>query len=80
MTSGSVSYIANPLERLFSGLVLLALLTACGTSGPPENVAPLVVRALLAAGRDSQFVDIGRRRWNRLLCHLWCRSRRLQSS
>jgi hypothetical protein len=45
---------------MFSGLVFLALLTACGTSGPPENVAPLVVRALLAAGRDSQFVEIGR--------------------
>ncbi len=45
--------------RVFGGLVLLALFTACGTSEPPASAGPLVVRALLAAGQDSQFVDVG---------------------
>ncbi len=40
-------------------LALLILITACGTSEPSSNAGPLVVRAQLAAGQDSQFVDVG---------------------
>lgn len=46
--------------REYGGLILLTLLFSCASTDVSTEHAPLVVRALLAAGRDSQFVDVGR--------------------